>query len=72
MDVLQVVVQGRGAPALPALYLHAGVVSPPRVHERELAALVPDRAHVIGVTPAGRISRGRGLGSCKVQEWFRD
>ena len=67
MDILQVLVQLGGAPTVPALHLHAGVVAPPPVHERELATLVLDWTHVIGLTPAVRIPRG-----CGAKELFCD
>lgn len=72
MDILQVLVQQGGAPTLPSLYLHTGVVSSASVEERELAALLLDWTHVVGVTPALGISRTGGLGGCEAQEWFCD
>jgi len=72
MDILHVLVQQGGTPTLSSLDLHTSVVSPASVEERELAALLLDRTHVIGVTPALGISRTGGLGGCEDQEWFRD
>ena len=58
VDILHVLVQGGGAPTVAPLHLHAGVVGPARVDERELATFVLHRPQVIGVAPTVRITGG--------------
>ena len=61
VDILHVLVQGGGAPAVAPLHLDTGVVGPARVDERELATFVLHRPQVIGVTPTVGITGGGGV-----------